>query len=102
MPKQQSALRLVKIEDVTDDKATLILEDRAPLIEERRWSRQSDLIPAKTQSIPWLFELGRTVRIFRIAVKETNGKTSILYQPVLFTSKAKKDFRVLMGPETTR
>ncbi len=100
MPKQQSALRLVKIEDVTDDKATLILEDRAPLIEERQWTRQSDLIPANTRSIPWLFEFGRTVRVFRIAVQETNGKISILYQAVSFTSKAKKDFRVLMGPET--
>jgi hypothetical protein len=100
MPKEQTALRLVRIEDVTDDRPVLILEDRAPRIDERRWSRQSNLIRANTRSIPWLFEFGRTTRVFRITVRETNGRTSILYQAVLFTSKAKKDFRVLMGPET--
>ena len=101
MPKEETALRLVRIEDVTNDRPVLILEDRAPQIDERRWSRQSDLIRANTRSIPWLFEFGRTTRVFRIKVRETNGKTSILYQAVLFTPKAKKDFRVLMGPETS-
>lgn len=100
MPKRETAPQEVKIEDVTNDNPVLILEDRAPRIDERRWSRQSDLIRANTQSIPWLFEFVRTTRVFRITVRETNGKTSVLYQAVLFTPKAKKDFRVLMGPET--
>ncbi len=94
MPKRETAPQEVKIEDVTNDNPVLILEDRAPRIDERRWSRQSDLIRANTQSIPW------PTRVFRITVRETNGKTSVLYQAVLFTPKAKKDFRVLMGPET--
>jgi hypothetical protein len=101
MPKRETALRVVRIEDVTDDSPILVLEDRAPRIDERRWSRQSALIRANPRSIPWLFEFGRTTRVFRITVRETNGKTSILYQAVLFTPKAKKDFRVLMGPETS-
>jgi hypothetical protein len=100
LPKQAAALQSVKIEDVTGDKLALILEDPAPQIEERRWSRQSDLIRANPRSIPWLFDSGRTTRVFRIIVREPNGKTSVLYQAVLFTPKAKKDFRVLMGPET--
>jgi hypothetical protein len=100
MPKQETALRMVRIEDVTDDSPILVLEDRAPGIDERRWSRQSDLVRANPRLIPWLFEFERTTRVFRITVRETNGKTSILYQAVLFTPKAKKDFRVLMGPET--
>jgi hypothetical protein len=101
MPKQETGPREVRIEDVTNDSPILVLEDRAPRIDERRWSRQSALIRANPRSIPWLFEFGRTTRVFRITVRETNGKTSILYQAVLFTPKAKKDFRVLMGPETS-
>jgi hypothetical protein len=101
MPKRETALRVVRIEDVSDNSPVLVLEDRAPRIDERRWSRQSDLVHADTRSIPWLFEFGRTTRVFRISVRETNGKTSVLYQAVLFTPKAKKDFRVLMGPETS-
>jgi hypothetical protein len=100
LPKRESGIRLVRIEDVTGDRPVLILEDRDPQIDERRWSHQSPLIRANPRSIPWLFEFGRTTRVFRIVVRETNGKTSILYQAVLFTPKAKKDFRVLMGPET--
>ena len=101
MPKQVTGLRVVRIEDVTNDSPILVLEDRAPRIDERRWSRQSALIRANPRSIPWLFEFGRTTRVLRITVRETNDKTSILYQAVLFTPKAKKDFRVLMGPETS-
>jgi hypothetical protein len=100
MPKHETVIELIKIEDVTEDHPIPILEDRAPLIEERRWARQSGLIRANPHSIPWLFEFGRTTRVFRITIKERTGRTSVLYQPVLFTSKAKKDFRVLMGPET--
>jgi hypothetical protein len=101
LPKQQTAFRLIRIEDVTDGSPVLVLEDRAPRIDEGRWIHQSALIRANPRSIPWLFEFGRTTRVFRIAVRETNGKASILYQAVLFTPKAKKDFRVLMGPETS-
>jgi hypothetical protein len=100
MPKQETTLRTVRIEDVTGDRPVLVLEDRAPRIDERRWSMQSALIRASPRTIPWLFEFGRTTRIFRITVRETSGKTSVLYQAVLFTPKAKKDLRVLMGPET--
>jgi hypothetical protein len=100
MPKKPVGLRLITIEDITGDKPILILEDHAPRIDERRWTRQSDLIRADIRSIPWLFESGRTTRVFRITIRESTGKTSILYQPVLFTPKAKKDFRILMGPET--
>ena len=101
LPKREIALRLVRIEDVTGDNPVLVLEDRAPQIDEKRWSHQSDLIRANIRSIPWLFEFGRTTRILRITVREANGKTWTLYQAVLFTPKAKKDFRVLMGPETS-
>jgi hypothetical protein len=100
LPKEESALQRIKIEDVTGENPVLVLDDRAPVVEERRWTRQSDLTRASPRSIPWLFEFGRTTRVFRITIRETNGKTSILYQPVLFTPKAKRDFRVLMGPET--
>ncbi|HEX3445721.1 MAG TPA: hypothetical protein VHS80_13480 [Chthoniobacterales bacterium] len=100
LPKQESAIHLVRIDDVTGDKPVLILEDSAPRIDERRWSRQSGLIRADKRSIPWLFEFGRTTRVFRITVRDSNGKASVVHQAVLFTPKAKKDFRVLMGPET--
>ena len=100
LPKTESTIQQVKIEDVTGENPVLILDDRAPVVEERRWTRQSDLIRASVRLIPWLFESGRTTRVFRITIYETNGKKSALYQPVLFTPKAKKDFRVLMGPET--
>jgi hypothetical protein len=100
LPKEEPALQRIKIEDVTDENPVLVLDDRAPVVEERLWTRQSDLIRASPRSIPWLFNFGRTTRVFRITIRETSGKTSILYQAVLFTPKAKKDFRVLMGPET--
>jgi hypothetical protein len=100
MPRRPVAVSLVKIEDITGDQPVPILEDRSPRFEERSWVGESNLIPARTESIPWLFEAGRTVRVFRITLQATGNKTSTLYQPVLFTGKAKKDFRVLMGPET--
>jgi hypothetical protein len=100
MPRRLVAVRLVRIEDVTADQPVPILEDQSPRFEERAWFGESNLIPARTESIPWLFEAGRTVRIFRITLQETGHRTSTLYQPVLFTGKAKNDFRVLMGPET--
>jgi hypothetical protein len=100
MPRRPAMVRLVRIDDITGEKPVLILEDRAPRFEERSWMGESNLIPAKTESIPWLFEAGRTIRVFRITLREVGNKSFILYQPVLFTGKAKKEFRVLMGPET--
>src|SRR5260221_3553442 len=57
MPKRETALRVVRIEDVTDDSPVLVLEDRAPPIDERRGSRQSDPVRANPPFISWLFEI---------------------------------------------
>jgi hypothetical protein len=97
--KQAGNLARVRVEDVDGSQPVLILEDDAPELENTYWTKQSALIPANPQAVPWLYEAQPTLRVFRVLVVEGGGRQSLLYQPANFTKKAKDAIRYQMGPE---
>lgn len=98
--KQPIRLTDVKVEEVSGSTAALILEDRAPHLDQTYWGKQSALIPANRRAAPWLYDPETTLRIFRVTITDSTGRTSVLYQPASFNRKAKNAIRFQMGPET--
>lgn len=98
--KRPTSLADVRVEEVSGNAPVLILEDHKPRVDQTYWTKQSALIPANPQALPWLYNAGATLRIFRLTVTDAGGRTSTLYQPANFTWKAKEAIRFQMGPET--
>jgi hypothetical protein len=98
--KQPTRLRLVTVADVTGSKPVPLLRDESPVIDGIEWSRLSGLVEASPRAIPWLYDPGATLRVFRFDIAEVSGSTSVLYQPTYFTRQAKEGILYLLGPET--
>jgi hypothetical protein len=98
--KQPTPLADIKIEEVSGNAPVLILKDRQPRVDNTgSWTKQSSLLPANPQALPWLYDPATTLRIFRVAITDVSGHTSVLYQPANFNHKAKEAIRFQMGPE---
>jgi hypothetical protein len=98
--KQPTPLANIKIEEVSGTAPVLVLEDHQPRLDHTYWTKQSALIPANPQVLPWLYNPEPTLRIFRVTITDVSGHTSVLYQPANFNHKAKEAIRFQMGPET--
>ena len=98
-PRPDTQLAVVEVDDVTNRRATLLIRDEHPQIEELEWMGQTQLIRATPAIVPWLFSPDESTRVFRITVTEPSGKRSSVYQATRYNASAKKKFRVLMGPE---
>lgn len=98
--KQPTPLANITVEEVSGNVPVLVLEDRQPRVDHTYWAKQSALILANPQALPWLYNPETTLRIFRVTITDVSGRTSVLYQPASFNRKAKKAIRFQMGPET--
>ena len=83
------ALQSVVVEDVTDERASLIFEDAEPMVSDRQWLGESNPVVVSRDLIPWLYTKGDSWRIIRITVTTTKGKTTTLLQPLHFSRYTK-------------
>jgi len=97
--KQPLKLQSVVVEEVSGTQPVLILKDLAPEVAGIEWTKQSGLTAAEPGTVPWFFDPGSTLRIFRFSITEADGQRSTLYQAALFDKKAKDALRYQMGPE---
>lgn len=98
--KQPTKLQSVTIEEVSGLQPVLIVKDLAPKVTGFEWTKRSGLIQVAQSSVPWFFDPGSTLRIFRFSIDEVGGERSTLYQAALFDKNAKDALRYQMGPET--
>jgi hypothetical protein len=98
--KQPTKLQSVVVEEVSGAQPVLILKDLAPVITGIEWTKRSGLTRVEQGAVPWFFDPGSTLRIFRFSINEAGGERSTLYQAALFDKKAKDALRYQMGPET--
>jgi hypothetical protein len=101
-PRPETQLAAVEVEDVSNRRPALLINDQHPQIEELQWMGQSQLIRATPTLVPWLFSPDESTQVFRITVTEPDGKRSSVYQATRYNADAKKKFRILMGPELQR
>lgn len=80
----------VVVEDVSDTKPLVLVEDASPKIEERYWRGDAVPLPLTKTGVPWVFERGDTTRIFRFTVTlKGEAQPVVLYQPAIYPRDAK-------------
>ena len=94
----------VKIEDVTDPKAQLLLLDKAPKLRQaegsflathppRSWSGNSDPMTLTDSRLQWLLSDENSVRIHRFTITMNTGKTIVAYYTLNYQRGTKKQMR---------
>jgi hypothetical protein len=95
-PKQTTTLNMIRIEDVTDDAALIMVNDVAPQLEDGKWTETAGLMDVSGPSARWLFQANESIRVFRITINEMDGQSEVLYQGVQYTPASKEAIRAMI------
>ena len=87
--KQPTRVRNVRVEDVTDMKPVLLIEDDSPNVTADLWTGRGSAIPFGAKYLPWFFQRGNSTRVFRIIIREESGRSYELYQGARFSADKK-------------
>jgi hypothetical protein len=95
-PKQTTTLNMIRIEDVSDSAALIMVNDVAPQLDAGKWTETAGLMDVSGPSVRWLFQANESVRVFRITINEMDGQSAVLYQGVLYTPASKEAIRAMI------
>jgi len=87
--KQPTMVRNVRVEDVSDKKAVLLIEDDSPNVTADLWTGRGSAIPFDAKYLPWFFQRGDSSRVFSIVIRERSSKSYELYQGARFSADKK-------------
>lgn len=86
--KQPTMVRNVRVEDVTDKKPVLLIDDDSPNVTADLWTGRGSAIPFGAKYLPWFFQRGDSTRVFRIVIRGS-GRSYELYQGARFSADKK-------------
>lgn len=92
-PKQTTVLNTIRIEDVSDSAALIMVNDVAPQLDAGKWTETSGLMDLSSSSARWLFQANESVRVFRFTINELDGQSDVLYQGVQYSPASKEAIR---------
>jgi hypothetical protein len=95
-PKQTTTLNMIRIEDVSDSAALIMVNDVAPRLDAGKWTETAGLMDVSGPSVRWLFQPKESVRVFRITISEIDGQSEVLYQGVQYTPASKEAIRAMI------
>jgi hypothetical protein len=90
-------LKSVKVEDVTEEKPILLLEDLAPKLENKRWVAVTKPYTAESPEIKWVFYIADSVLVYRFTITSADGRTVVLHQAAMVPAWVKGLIRAMFG-----
>lgn len=91
----------VRVEDVSGEVAQPLLSSDASALKflelpdgAKVLQLQAAPVVVGLESTAWIYEKGKTVRVFRIVLEKASGESATLYQPSMFNDQQKKTLRM--------
>jgi len=92
------ALRHVRVEDVSDESALLLIDQPAPTLSATGlWHGESSPLGTSDPRLKWLATLPNSLRVTRFTLTFADGKTQVLHQGTLYPAGIKAAARQTMG-----
>jgi hypothetical protein len=96
----------VIVDDVTLDPVKTIVGDLEPILHDAVWQGFADAVVVTKEALPWLFDAGSTMKVFRFTVRYDDDQRSTLHQLAMYQDLAKEQIRetaalVRSGRQTT-
>lgn len=88
----------VRIEDVSDEKPVLVVEDNEPELDEaKRWRNNPRMLKAGAPEIHWTTYVGDTFRVYRFEITKADGRKIVLHQAISVPAWMKASMRKALG-----
>ena len=95
---RKRALRQVRVEDVSDEKATLLLDQANPTLSARgQWIGDPEPLVPTDPRLTWLATVSDSVRVARFTLTFADGQTLTLLQGTLYPAGLKSAIRHAFG-----
>jgi len=95
--KSDAVLRSVKVEDVTEAKARLMVEVSSPKVEGRKWTWSSPPAAPDEIDLAWLQNIDESFRVYRFTIGLADGRQIIMHHAGYYPSYVKAHLRVNLG-----
>ncbi|MEO7599016.1 MAG: hypothetical protein ABIV50_08795 [Opitutus sp.] len=87
----------IRVEDVTEDHAILMVEEKNPKFSKNLWSSTSKLFSGTDPEMNWVSHLDNSMRVFRFTVTGADGTKTVLNQGWMVPGWAKVPMRTALG-----
>jgi len=92
-----TTLKRVRVDDISDEQASLLIDDRKPWQEDRRWHARTSTLDAADHRLLWIFTVTPSMRVYRFIVSDATDRETILYQVVPYPDWIKSAIRRRWG-----
>lgn len=83
----------VTVDDVTFDPIVALVRDDNPSVRAGSWSGAARAIPLTKSALPWVFDSGSTMKVFRFTVRYADDQESVVHQLTMVPESAKETIR---------
>jgi hypothetical protein len=98
LAKKGKAPRHVSIEDVSEEKAELLLEEAEPKLDDKQtWRRDAAPKTGDDPRLAWLYHEGNSTRIFRFTIVTEDGRRLVMHQATVYPVYVKIGARKILG-----
>lgn len=97
--KNGVAFRSVRVDDVSDESAVLLVEDDQPKLDptKQQWVGTSRVFKGDEPSLVWLTYVDDSMRVYRFTIVTGDGRTVVMYQGQMAPGWLKPRLRPLIG-----
>lgn len=89
----------IKIEDVTDEKSVVLMQDDKPVLDpQHRWRKTSDPVDVEIESMKWLHDIDDSFRVYRFVITFQDGQKLTLHHAAIYLAYFKIGFMEAMKP----
>jgi hypothetical protein len=100
--KRPLSLTRVKVEDVTDDTPTVVVDDKHPKLKNDTWGTQTELHPLTKDNFPWMYDFFDTAKKFRLTISSEGQRDIVLIQKAQFSGREKAQLMTILAPKPKR
>jgi len=93
----QPGLRSVRVEDVTEGKPMLLIEDNTPQLKNQEWRGTSPFFEAEDEPLKWIGYLDQTFCVYRFTIVRADGRTIVLHEGMMVSPYSKTMLRHALG-----
>ncbi len=90
-------VRSIKLEDVSDEKSFVLIEENNPQLKNMVWIGTSQHFGIDDEPIKWISYLDQSFRVYRYTITRPDGHQVVLYEGVMIPAFAKAMMRGVLG-----
>jgi hypothetical protein len=90
-------LQSVKVEDISDEHAYLLIDDQHPWVTDGHWMIDTLPIKAEDPRLGWVYHITPSLRVYRFTIIDSANRRTVLYQVATFSNGFKYAIRHKWG-----